>query len=126
MALHCVKRSVLERGFDAGFCNATSFPLLDLPRCDDNMAETNSEKAAAQKAIEGLNAKMTELKAIISQRTEEILTLSQEIADLNKAGPPHGIRRRQHEFKEEHDDEEGRLRLLHRYSTAAGAGLVPV
>merc|ERR1719262_951736 len=53
--------------------------------CDDNMAETNSEKAAAQKAIEGLNAKMTELKAIISQRTEEILTLSQEIADLNKA-----------------------------------------
>merc|ERR1719460_1356115 len=28
---------------------------------------------------------MTELKALISQRTEEILTLSQEIADLNKA-----------------------------------------
>merc|ERR1719301_268385 len=53
--------------------------------CDDNMAETNSEKAAAQKNIESLNAKMTELKALISQRTEEILTLSQEIADLNKA-----------------------------------------
>merc|ERR1719181_1048557 len=53
--------------------------------CDDNMAETNSEKAAAQKEIESLNAKMTELKALISQRTEEILTLSQEIADLNKA-----------------------------------------
>jgi hypothetical protein len=27
--------------------------------CDDNMAETNSEKAAAQKQIESLNAKMT-------------------------------------------------------------------
>merc|ERR1719321_365470 len=53
--------------------------------CDDNMSETNSEKAAAQKNIESLNAKMTELKALISQRTEEILTLSQEIADLNKA-----------------------------------------
>jgi uncharacterized coiled-coil DUF342 family protein len=53
--------------------------------CDDNMAETNSEKAEAQKNIESLNAKMTELKALISQRTEEILTLSQEIADLNKA-----------------------------------------
>jgi uncharacterized coiled-coil DUF342 family protein len=53
--------------------------------CDDNMAETNSEKAAAQKQIESLNAKMTELKAFISQTTEEILTLSQEIADLTKA-----------------------------------------
>merc|ERR1719240_2058345 len=44
--------------------------------CDDNMSQKNTES---------LNAKMTELKALISQRTEEILTLSQEIADLNKA-----------------------------------------
>merc|ERR1719301_206001 len=53
--------------------------------CDDNMSETNSEKAAAQMEIESLNAKMTELKALISQRTEEILMLSQQIADLQKA-----------------------------------------
>ena len=53
--------------------------------CDENMAETNSEKAAAQTNVESLTALKTEKTALSAQLTEQINTLSQEIADLQKA-----------------------------------------
>merc|ERR1719262_754419 len=53
--------------------------------CDENMAETNSERNAAQTEIESLTALHTEKTALSAQLTEQINTLSQEIADLQKA-----------------------------------------
>jgi hypothetical protein len=53
--------------------------------CDDNMAETTSERNAAQTNVESYNALITEKTALSAQLTEQINTLSQEIADLQKA-----------------------------------------
>jgi len=53
--------------------------------CDTEMSETNAARNAAQVEIDSLNALHTEKKALSAQLTEQINTLSQEIADLSKA-----------------------------------------
>merc|ERR1719331_386431 len=52
--------------------------------CDDNMAETNSERDAAQTEVERLNALHTEKSALSAQLTSEINTLSEEVKQLYK------------------------------------------
>merc|ERR1719230_1699458 len=53
--------------------------------CDTQMSETTAERDEAQMQIEDLNALLTEKNALVSQFTEQIATLGQEIADLQKA-----------------------------------------
>merc|ERR1719214_458337 len=53
--------------------------------CDENMKNTQDERDAAQNKIDGYNALHMEKSTLGDQLTEQMLTLSQEIADLNKA-----------------------------------------
>jgi len=53
--------------------------------CDTEMSTATSNRDEAQTKIEDLNAYLTEKNALVDQRTEEIATLAQEIADLQKA-----------------------------------------
>jgi hypothetical protein len=52
--------------------------------CDDNLAETNSERDEAQTNVESLNALHTEKSALSAQLTSEINELSDEIKQLYK------------------------------------------
>lgn len=49
------------------------------------MSETNAARNTAQVNVDSLNALHTEKKALSAQLTEQINTLSQEIADLQKS-----------------------------------------
>ena len=53
--------------------------------CDENMKNTQDERDAAQNKIDGYNALHMEKSTLADQLTEQMLTLSQDIADLNKA-----------------------------------------
>merc|ERR1719160_433417 len=53
--------------------------------CDENMKETTEERDTAQRKIEDLNALHTEKNALVDSLTEDIMKLSQQIADLQKA-----------------------------------------
>ena len=53
--------------------------------CDENMKETTAERDTAQRKIEDLNALHTEKNALVDSLTEDIMKLSQQIADLQKA-----------------------------------------
>jgi hypothetical protein len=53
--------------------------------CDENMKNTQDERDAAQREIEGYNALHMEKSTLADQLTEQMLTLSQDIAELNKA-----------------------------------------
>merc|ERR1719214_9618 len=53
--------------------------------CDENMKNTQDERDAAQNKIDGYNALHMEKSTLAGQLTEQMLTLSQDIADLNKA-----------------------------------------
>merc|ERR1719163_1546115 len=53
--------------------------------CDENMKNTQDERDAAQNKIDGYNALHMEKNTLADQLTEQMLLLSQDIADLNKA-----------------------------------------
>merc|ERR1719258_388601 len=53
--------------------------------CDENMKETTAERDTAQRHIEDLNALHMEKSALVNSLAEDIMTLSQQIADLQKA-----------------------------------------
>merc|ERR1719456_2220151 len=53
--------------------------------CDEQMSTTTAERDEAQKKIEDKNEFLTEKNALVEQLTEQIATLGQEIADLQKA-----------------------------------------
>jgi len=53
--------------------------------CDDEMATATSNRDAAQREVESLTALKTEKSSLVDSLTEQITTLSQEIADLQKA-----------------------------------------
>merc|ERR1719258_570945 len=53
--------------------------------CDENMKNTQDERDAAQNKIDGYNALHMEKSTLADQLTEQMLLLSQDIADLNKA-----------------------------------------
>jgi len=53
--------------------------------CDTETGRTTTNRDEAQLAIEGLNALFTEKHALSDQLAEQIMQLSQEIADLQKA-----------------------------------------
>ena len=53
--------------------------------CDENMKETTEERDTAQRHIEDLNALHMEKSALVDSLAEDIMTLSQQIADLQKA-----------------------------------------
>jgi len=53
--------------------------------CDEEMASTTADRDDAQLELEGLNALHTEKSALSDQLTDQINTLSQELADLQKA-----------------------------------------
>jgi hypothetical protein len=53
--------------------------------CDENMKNTQDERDAAQRAIEGYNALHMEKSTLADQLTEQMVELAKDIADLNKA-----------------------------------------
>merc|ERR1719326_1380903 len=53
--------------------------------CDENMKNTQDERDTAQNAIDGYNALHMEKSTLADQLTEQMLMLSQDIAELNKA-----------------------------------------
>merc|ERR1719240_1887441 len=53
--------------------------------CDEEMANTISMRDEAQNKIEELNALQTEKSSLMDSLAEEIMVLSQEISDLEKA-----------------------------------------
>jgi hypothetical protein len=53
--------------------------------CDDEMATATSNRDAAQLEVETLTALKTEKSCLVDSLTQQITTLSQEIADLQKA-----------------------------------------
>ena len=62
--------------------------------CDENMKETTEERDTAQRHIEDLNALHMEKSTLADQLTEQMLLLSQDIADLNKAPRPCNLEQR--------------------------------
>merc|ERR1719454_1143000 len=53
--------------------------------CDENMKNTQDERDAAQLKIDGYNALHMEKSTLGDQLTEQMVELSKDIADLNKA-----------------------------------------